>query len=418
MKRLVAAFLVLMALPAAAHAKNRSLTDGAWSYFGDPRAVYAKGSTYLGWITSGGHEQIGRLDSKGHFSKVTIDFMGHDDHNNPSLYMRTDGRLVAFYTAHTATYIPRSRVHKMFYRIASKPYSISSWGSIHTISANTPPAPGNGDRGFTYPNPVRMGNRVWLFWRGGSWWPTMSYTSDFVHWSKPRNVVSATPGQRPYTKVAGDGSTAYLAFTEAHPGRVKTSIYFLKITAGGRVLSASGRQLGTIDHPVSYKAADRIYHYRSDHGRSWIMDVAVGTDGNPVVVYFRRDPNIGDQYHYARWNGDRWVDRPIVAAGGTPLHKSSFYQSGATLDHEDPTTVYLSRKRTSNGHFEVEIWTTPDEGRTWGTVEVTKNSPSNNWRPVSPRGSDGYKVFFFQGSYLNFRNYNTDVIVGAKRRAR
>jgi hypothetical protein len=146
--------------------------------------------------------------------------------------------------------------------------------------------------------------------------------------------------------------------------------------------------------------------------------VAVGKDGNPVVVYFRRDPNIGDQYHYARWNGSRWVDRPIVAAGGTPLHKSSFYQAGATLDHEDPTTVYLSRKRTSNGHFEVEIWTTPDEGRTWGTVQVTKNSPNNNWRPVSPRGSAGYQVFFFQGSYLNFRNYNTDVIVGAKRRAR
>ncbi|HZC13091.1 MAG TPA: hypothetical protein VE270_03635, partial [Thermoleophilaceae bacterium] len=36
--------------PGAGNAAVRSLGDGAWSWFGDPRAVTLDGMTYVGWV--------------------------------------------------------------------------------------------------------------------------------------------------------------------------------------------------------------------------------------------------------------------------------------------------------------------------------------------------------------------------------
>jgi hypothetical protein len=408
-----------IALGAAASAAGdslRTLTDGSWSYFGDPRAVRAHGTTFLGWVTSDGHVQVGSLKGKD-FQRRTLDFMGRDDHNNPSLYVRRDGRIVAFYTSHSGSDIPASRRHRMFYRISLHPHDITSWGSIHSFASNTAPVPGNGDRGFTYPNPQRVGDRVWLFWRGGSWWPTLSTTKDFSHWTKPINVVSSINGQRPYVKYAGDGSNVYMAFTRAHPEAMDTGIYFLRISENGTVHRADGTQVGTLSHPVPYTSADVVYRFGPNSGRAWVMDVAIDTDGHPVVLYFRRQKKGGDTYRYAVWNGTEWRDRPIVAAGRPQSYLPAFYQGGATLDHEDPSVVYLSR-RPGSGSYEVELWTTPDHGRNWTSKPITRHSSSNNWRPVSPLGFTGYQVFFWNGRYIGFRDYNTNVVVGMKRAAR
>lgn len=58
----VRAVLVLTALfalqPRRADAAD-TVTDGGWSYFGDPRAIYADGRTFVGWTTSSGQVQVG-----------------------------------------------------------------------------------------------------------------------------------------------------------------------------------------------------------------------------------------------------------------------------------------------------------------------------------------------------------------------
>ena len=39
------------------------------------------------------------------------------------------------------------------------------------------------------------------------------------------------------------------------------------------------------------------------------------------------------------------------------------YSGGIILDHSDPSRLVLSR--SINGVFEIEIWTTPNDGLTW-----------------------------------------------------
>ena len=129
-----------------------------------------------------------------------------------------------------------------------------------------------------------------------------------------------------------------------------------------------GRKLGTFkDVPLHTSKLDHIYNYSDAGGRAWGHDIALTADGRPRVVYTRRVNN-RDTFWYAYHNGTKWLSRKIVEAGaGRP----SFHSGGATLDHEDPRVVYLSR--TIGNWNQVEQWFTPDSGRTWTHRQLTSD---------------------------------------------
>ena len=77
----------------------------------------------------------------------------------------------------------------------------------------------------------------------------------------------------------------------------------------------------------------------------------------------------------------------ITAAGGSfaeEADRSPRYSGGITLDHEDPSRVYLSRQ-VGSGAWQVETWTTADGGASWSPATV-QSAGGKNVRPVSPRG--------------------------------
>lgn len=411
---LVATVLAVVSMGAAAapaaspRVETARIATGAWSYFGDPRAVYSHGRTFVGWTSPRGLVQVASIDSRGRTRRVTLDRTGTDDHNNPSLVITRGGRLVAFYAPHENYLAPPSRRHRVLYRVARRPYDVRSWGPVRTVSRNTAPLRGQPQRGANYPNPIRMDNgQVWLFWRGGSWWPSFSWTDDLRTWAKPRNVVRGKVGGRPYAKYASDGKSVYMAFSDAHPNRGDNSLRFLRITQRGEIRDDRGKRVGSLTRGVSYRRAGVIYRFKASRGDAWPMDVAVAPGGRPVVVYVQRpeDRHQG-HYRYARWEGDHWEDHLIVSAGKG--RGGGFYFGGASLDHEDPSVVYLSR-RAGHGRAEVEVWRTPDGGRTWSKTVVTRRSKSNNWRPVSPRGHPGNPVLFFNGRYDSFLDFSTTI---------
>ena len=103
----------------------------------------------------------------------------------------------------------------------------------------------------------------------------------------------------------------------------------------------------------------------------------------------------------------------LTAAGGSISEdgKELFYSGGITLDHEDPSTVYLSRP--INGVHEIETWTTADGGATWTRRAVTEQSTAKNVRPVSPRGllpfSSDLSVAWMRGAYPSYIDYRTSI---------
>jgi len=411
--RAVGSVLVLLTLAAPASAAEVRFGDGGWCWFQDPRAVTHAGAhtrTYVGWVTPAGDVTVGSYD---HATKQTTSFVLHaalqrDDHVSPALHVRPDGRLTAFYARHSGA--------PFYYRTTTNPEDVTSWGPAQTIDTNTP-----GAHGFTYPNPVRLAaeDRTYLFWRGGDLDPTFSTQDDGeTGWADARSLMHVPgdqPGyrtERPYVKYASDGQdTIHFAYTNAHPSEAPdVNIYYGRIRAG-RVERADGTDLSALGTPIAPTEAEVVF---DAPGPTWIHDVAVGADGRPVVVFASFPTGTsatGHVYHYARWTGASWEVSVITPAGGSISTggRSPLYSGGITLDHQDPSSLYLSRQ--VGGAWWVEAWNTPDGGRSWATRTLTPGSTAKNMRPLSPRGDEpnGEMVVWMNGAYPDYNNLETTV---------
>ena len=91
---------------------------------------------------------------------------------------------------------------------------------------------------------MQLQDKLWLFWRGGAWNPTFSYTTDGLHWVPARELVYFGHAQRPYTKYVTDGKRQiHGIFTDGHPENWKNSLHYARYE--NEVLYAmDGRRLG------------------------------------------------------------------------------------------------------------------------------------------------------------------------------
>jgi len=107
--------------------------SGAWSWFGDPRAVYHQGAhrrTYVGWVDARGNVQVASYDHDTRVREVATLKANFqiDDHDNPSLLVRPDGHLMAFWSAHIGT--------QMYYRRTTRPEDVTAWEPEQTVGTN------------------------------------------------------------------------------------------------------------------------------------------------------------------------------------------------------------------------------------------------------------------------------------------
>lgn len=406
----VAATLVLLVLAAPAAAAEVEFGDGGWCWFQDPRAITHTGEhsrSYIGWVSRDGHIVVGSYD---HDTRHTTSFVLHanlerDDHVSPALHMRPDGRITAFYAKHSEA--------PLYYRTTENPEDVTSWGPEQTITTNTP-----GIYGYTYPNPIRLAaeKKTYLFWRGGNLDPTFSTQADgAAGWASSQRLMNvpndgASPeAERPYVKYASDGNdTIHFAYTNAHPAEAPdVNIYYGRIR-DGVIERADGSDMSALGTPITPTDAEEVH---DASGPTWIHDVALGTDGNPVVVFasFPSKSSATDHvYHYARWTGTEWDVRVVTPAGGSMSpERSPLYSGGITLDQQDPSSLYLSRQIGDT--WSVEVWNTPDHGLNWAARTLAQSTTEKTVRPLSPRGNEpnGEMVLWMTGPYGRFLNFDT-----------
>lgn len=386
--------------------------DAAWCWFSDPRAVYYKGANeqiYYAYINSKGDVVINSRDSR---SKEVKRFVLHkelqiDDHNVPSILFLPDGRLTVFYTEHNG---------RFFMRKSKKSEDITEWEEERVI-------PFGGNR-ITYSHPVMLqdeANRIYMFWRGSDWQPSFSFSDDLGDtWSDPKVLIASKnikdkPRNRPYLKVHSEGQGRIdFIFTDGHPGVEPTNSVYHFYYKKGRFHQTNGDLIGSIEGPaIQHQHVHKVYAGEKDSIRAWIADVALAEDGNPVIVYPRFPRDTDHRYHYAKWNGEKWLDEEICKAGGwmpivAPGEKvrEPHYSGGISLNHRDPSNVFLSRKV---GHFfEVEHWN--KKGKNWTTTKITTESEIDNVRPYVVFGFTGDPiVLWMTGIYNHYTKFNTDI---------
>lgn len=400
---------------------NVMTRDGAWCWFGDPRAVHFVGEherTFVGWISSDGEIAVAQYDHRtnGLDNHVVMGGFQVDDHNNPTLCVLPDRRIAVFWTAHAARDYQR-----IYYRRTAVPEDITSWEPVREYTRNT-----NGSKSFTYEHLVQLSaepDKLYVFWRGGNFNPNFAVLSPPDDWSDPKTLVYVE-GHRPYLKAHDNGVDRIdFAFTDGHPRNVHTSIFHMYYE-GGKLYRTGGSLIGAMGAPAIAPAeATTVYDARS-RAKAWIHDVALDPDGHPVLVFatFPGDPEwTGHRYHYARWTGSEWQVHEMCDAGGTIYELPTDgtpptepdYTGGISLDHANPAEVLLSRHTP----HQVERWTTPDHGITWQVEEIAQDRTTKNIRPIKPRGLTGtgaMSAIWMAGRYTTYVDYATQIMaIGA-----
>ena len=400
--------------------------DGAWCWFSDPRAIYFDGKyrrTYAGWIDQKGNVIIGSFDhdSKKIETKIVHEELEVDDHDNPSIFLDNEGKLWLTYTRHAGD--------RIYLIQADNSEDISSWKPVRSLLLNDTITYPEGSNTYTYSNLCQLAdekNKLYLFWRGADFKPNFSTSTDGGEtWSIGKILILPERiyrDRRPYIKVSSNNKDVmHFAFTDGHPNREPTnSIYYMQYR-NGYLQRANGEKIKQWSAlPVEPSETDIVYDAAKTNEKAWIWDVAENSQGDPAIVYSRFPNDSSHVYYYAIWDDGQWVNHELINSGkwfpqtkpGT-IEREPNYSGGIVLDHEDPSTVYLSRSR--NGKFEIEKWSTTDKGNTWNVTEITANSEFDNVRPFAIRGQPTDKspsiLWMNIKKYLHYTDYQTSIMM-------
>jgi rhamnogalacturonyl hydrolase YesR len=393
--------------------------NGAWCWFSDPRAVYYEGAqkrTYAGWVDNYGDIHIGYYDhtTLQIHSQVIAQKVEANDHVNPSILFDENGYLLVFFNSHMQGAKP------LYMTRSLKPESIDEWAEIKEMHLNDESLSHMGVMNHVYTNPIKLtaeNGRIYNFWRGVDGKPSWSHSDDNGHtWAKgeiffmPERIYGF---RRPYAKIYSDGTEKiHITLTDGHPrNEENNNIYYMYYQAGA-FYKADGTKIKNIDElPILPQEADLVYDASKGKAKAWNWDIAQDERGNPVIAYARFPDDENHIYCYAKWDGRRWLNFDLVNSGKwfpeTPEGKTEIepnYSGGMNIDKENPSVLYLSVKRDSV--FEIEKWTTRNNGRNWNVEPITKGSTKNNVRPFAVRGAkegNPLQVLWMQNTrYIHF----------------
>lgn len=401
--------------------------DATWCWYADPRAVYHKGKhekIYYGYISSKGDVVISSRDAN---TKEIQTFILHeklqvDDHNVPSILFLPDGKLLTFYTEHNG---------RFFIRKSKNAERINEWEEERELTF------GLKNELICYSHPVMLSaenNRIYMFFRSrnkriadkpgyANWSQNYSYSDDYGKtWSdaKPYLNSDGEHDKIPYLKIVSDHkSKIHFLFTDGHPKLRASSVYHMYY-ANGKFHQTQGDEIANFQAvPLNISKINKLYDADKMKVKSWIWDIALDKKGNPVVAYAQY-PSVNEHiYHYANWDGKKWVDQKLINSGKyiTKPEKNGkvleeHYSGGIVLDHNNPSNVFMSRQ--VNEVFEIEHWKL--NGKKWKTTALTSNSTLNNIRPYVVDNYTGIKpiVLWMKGIYEHYTRYNTDLLINEK----
>ncbi len=447
--------------------------NGAWSWFMDERVIVDKGRLIVGSVRAHGkfadktlpgwgNVELAVMDMKsGATSKVVLhENLEQDDHNNPGLLVLCDGRYLAAYSKH-------GQETTVYYRISTNPGDPLMWEDEKQF--RTPGTMGSFAKdSFTYCNPMRLSsenNRTYLFHRSHGLDPNYLLSDDDGRtWRYGGKLYVGRDGYSPYTKyISNNRDTIHFVATEDHPRNFNNSLYHAFIRDGklyrsdGVPVVSSGEKTPSPGLSATQSFSEsgknevagaslststncgvrpwdltRIFQGGSNHV-AWMTDIHLDKKERPVVLFTVQVNGAGiprgqggddHRFHYARWDGKKWIEHEIAYAGKRLYSGEDDYTGLGAIDPQDTSVIYLSSDAdlktgeplisAADGkrHHEIFRGETKNDGATWTWTPVTGNSTMDNLRPLVPISSDKRTALvWMRGTYRANRGEWTTKVV-------
>jgi hypothetical protein len=402
------------------------ISDGAWCWFQDERAVVdtAKNKLIIGTANMQSSVDViifnigtKKVESTKRFNR--LDYT--DDHNSPAVMVAANGNYIAMWAHHYDKY-------NHHYSI----YNGSSWSGEKTFNWNT--IPGGTDYTIAYSNLYYLSKekRIYNFSRANDKAPNFLYSDDngsTWQFGGQLTTNNSNTYNKGYYKYWGNGVDRIdMAFTEEHPRDQTTSIYHGYIqdkktyNSDGKVADEDIYDRGQMP---SFDKFTKVFAHGTvvngvTMGRCWQHDVARYADGTVAIIFKARANNSETDHRnfYARFDGGKWNITYLGKAGTKMYDSEQDYTGLGALNPDDPNRIYLcSTFNPGNDNTQAsskrEIWrgTTQDHGATWKWEAVTANSSADNFRPIVPKWKPGKEaVLWFRGTYNTAQNFSTKAV--------
>lgn len=387
--------------------------DGAWTWFNDERALWIEDKLYIGYVRKDGRVALTCFDVRKGVSAETLlsSWRERDDHNNPALFHRADGKLLVAYASHGS----RSR---WFYRISRVPNPVRAhdWDDEAAVDLTS------GKRfkkGWTYCNLYVLSGKLAQIGRAINWNPTLSISEDLGRsWGDPVHLIESR--DRPYFKCSSSKQGRIdLAYTEGHPKSTGNSIYHVFLQ-NDSVYDSTGKELTKFsDLPLNVKNGAIVYPYSRDYpGPAWIWDLNHRDDTDAVIVHTVSATTYGGdlRYYYANFDchTGNWVSKEIARGGAALYRRENFYAGGIVLDPRDNNIVYCSTRvnpanEEETSYREIYRGERLNSGD-FSWRQLTFNSTADNFRPYVPSNTKYQTcLLWLQGNYRRYRNFDCKI---------
>jgi hypothetical protein len=417
--------------------------NGAWTWFNDERSIFHQGSLFIGYVRSNGQYGVTRYDPATNQSSdmiiSTAASRQQDDHNNPSITVLPDGKLMVLYAKHLGG--------PQFYQRTSLvplPATSADWGPeiVRPLTANN-----------TYNNTYMLGgesNRIYNFHRNINFNPTITISNDLGETWEPSVpfIEVGSGGVRPYPRYCSNHTDRIdLIYSDGHPRDVDNSVYHMCYQAGN-FRKTDGTLIDSFANlPLDHQGGQRgsvVYQFSAaawgsgqgpddwiPDARGWTVDIHYGANGNPVCAFQVQTGTDATwstsriYYYYARWTGTAWQKRFIAQAGRGIYAAESDYGGGMCVDPANPNIIYISSNAANpfdlsdvddvplkaNARFEIYRGVTSDGGLSFSWTPVTSNSAADNLRPIIPENSPfDQTLLWFNGTYNSYTGFDTRVL--------
>lgn len=356
-----------------------------------PLSVMDGNAVYAGWVASNGDVGVSRYDfaSDTSTSYVLSPAFEQNAHDNATVFVLPDGRLICAWSKHNEAGI-------LHYRVSVEAGDISAWEAERTLSFI---------QYNTYNRIFHLSStgKTYISVRAAGGPEYVRSSSDLTTWETAVKWISSGTA-RVYPTLHSNGvDRVDMIFQNVDVVSGQPSVYhaYMQVVGGVETFFKSdGTLIGTTG--VTPSTATLVYDGAINDAWSW--DIKLGSDGLPRGLFTQFRSTSDHRIMHARWTGSEWVVTEVASVGGYLYAAEPQSDAQACFDAMNLNIVYLAK--TIGAKKVLQEWRTSNNGASWswymditaGLVDAfTPSSPRNHGSRLRVVWNDGTITAFTSG---------------------